>query len=82
MSRTYTTKEAAEELDVSDARVRQMIIDGSIEADRFGRSHVITQAAIEAAKKRKTAPGPVAKTAPKPAASATNGAKPRKVRAK
>ena len=61
MMKTYTTKEAAAELDVSEARIRQMIIDGSLEADRFGRAHVITAAALATAKSRKTAPGPLAK---------------------
>jgi excisionase family DNA binding protein len=59
---TYTTKEAAAKLKVSSARVRQMVLDGTLPAEKFGRDLVITREAIEAAKHRKTSPGPAAKT--------------------
>jgi excisionase family DNA binding protein len=36
-----TTQEAAAELGVTDSRVRQLIIDGKLPAQRFGRSHMI-----------------------------------------
>lgn len=65
MQKTFTTKEAAEQLGVTESRVRQMIIDGMIDAERFGRSHVLTAASIREARKRKTARGPVAGKAAK-----------------
>jgi excisionase family DNA binding protein len=36
-----TTQQAAAELGVTDSRVRQLIIDGKLPAQKFGRSHVI-----------------------------------------
>jgi excisionase family DNA binding protein len=65
MKRTYTTKEAAAELGVSDSRVRQMVLDGSLRADRFGHVLALSADAIEAAKKRKTSPGPAPKVSKK-----------------
>jgi excisionase family DNA binding protein len=66
MKETYTTEEAAAELGVSSARVRQLILDGVLKTERFGRAHVITRAALDAARQRQTTPGP----APKPKADA------------
>jgi excisionase family DNA binding protein len=67
MAKTYTVNEAAGKLSVSPGRVRQMIVDGLLKTTRFGNVHVISAEALEAAKGRKTKPGP----APK---SASNGA--------
>ncbi len=60
---TFTTAEAAEVLGVSATRVRQMVLDGTLPAEKFGRDLVITSAALELARKRKTKPGPVPKVA-------------------
>ncbi|HEX8773703.1 MAG TPA: helix-turn-helix domain-containing protein [Pyrinomonadaceae bacterium] len=54
----FTTEEAAAELGVTSARVRQMIIDGTIEAEKFGRDLLITAEALQVARQRKTKPGP------------------------
>ena len=63
MSKTgFTTEEAARYLGVTTGRVRQMIVDGTLKTERFGHVHVISREALEAAKRRKTTPGP----APKP----------------
>jgi excisionase family DNA binding protein len=63
MSRkTFTANEAAAELGVSSARVRQMVVDGSLPVSRFGRALVISAEALEQAKQRKTKPGPAPKT--------------------
>jgi excisionase family DNA binding protein len=46
-----TTTQTAERLNVSQARVRQMIIDGVIKADKFGRDNVISEAEIKRVEK-------------------------------
>jgi excisionase family DNA binding protein len=61
MKGTYTTEEAAAALGVSSARVRQLILDGVLKTERFGRAHVITREALEAARHRQTTPGPAPK---------------------
>lgn len=53
----YTTVEAAEELDISSARVRQLILAGAISAEKRGRDLLIPSAEIERAKQRSTSPG-------------------------
>jgi excisionase family DNA binding protein len=58
---TFTTREAAEELGVSSARVRQMILEGHLPAEKFGHVLVIRAAALDAARHRKTSPGPAPK---------------------
>ncbi len=60
--KTYTTNEAAAALGISSARVRQMVIDKTLPATRFGRALVISADALDAARQRKTSPGPAAKT--------------------
>ena len=42
-----TTTQTAERLNVSQARVRQMILDGVIKADKFGRDNVISEAELK-----------------------------------
>ena len=54
----YTTEEAAEYLGVTVGRVRQMIIDGTLATERFGRAHVISREALRVAERRKTKRGP------------------------
>ncbi len=61
----YTTTEAAGFLDVTPARVRQMVARGEIESVKMGRDRFITAEAINGAKQRKTKPGPT----PKPPAT-------------
>ncbi len=69
----FTTNEAAARLGVTPARVRQMVVSGEIESERFGRDTVITAAALAAAMKRKTRPGPTPKVK---AEVSPNGEKP------
>jgi excisionase family DNA binding protein len=57
-TKLYTTAEAAAQLDVTPARVRQMVARGEIESVKMGRDRFITPGAIEDARKRKTKPGP------------------------
>lgn len=54
----YTTAEAADELGVTAGRVRQMILDGELAAEKLGRDLLIKAEDITAAKSRKTMPGP------------------------
>ena len=54
----FTTTEAAAQLGVTSARVRQMILKGELAAEKFGRDLMITAEAVAEAKKRKTTPGP------------------------
>lgn len=42
-----TTQQAAAELGVTDSRVRQLIIDGKLPAQRFGRSHMIKRSDLK-----------------------------------
>jgi excisionase family DNA binding protein len=58
---TFTAEEAATKLGVTPSRVRQMVRSGLLDAKRFGKIHVITKAALESAKQRKTKPGPTPK---------------------
>ncbi|MGI9106336.1 MAG: helix-turn-helix domain-containing protein [Pyrinomonadaceae bacterium] len=41
MSETLTTKEVAEKLGVSSARVRQLVLSGQLPAEKFGRDLMI-----------------------------------------
>jgi excisionase family DNA binding protein len=41
MSETLTTKEAAERLGISPARIRQMVLSHQLPAEKFGRDLVI-----------------------------------------
>jgi excisionase family DNA binding protein len=43
MSQTLTTKDAADRLGVTPARVRQMILSGQLPAEKFGRDLVIKE---------------------------------------
>jgi excisionase family DNA binding protein len=70
----YTTTEAAALLDVTPARVRQMVARGEIESEKMGRDRFITAAAIEEAKHRKTKPGPTPSVS-KPKANGTGNKK-------
>ena len=57
--KAFTTKEAAAELGVTPRRVRQLFIVGENGVEKFGRDLLIPIEAIDAAKNRKTTPGPV-----------------------
>ena len=43
MSATLTTKEAAERLGVTAARVRQLVLAGDLPAEKFGRDLMIKE---------------------------------------
>lgn len=54
----YTTSEAADELGVTAGRIRQMVVDGELDAEKFGRDLMIKAEDLKKAKNRKTVPGP------------------------
>lgn len=53
MSRKLTTKEAAQRLGISDARVRQLVLSGKLPAQKFGRDLQIDEKDLEKVKERK-----------------------------
>ncbi len=48
-----TTGEAAVELGISERRVRALITDGRLKAERIGRDWIITERALDAVRERK-----------------------------
>ena len=61
----YTTSEAAAELGVTPSRVRQMVLGGTLHAEKTGRDLLIKVEDLTAAKNRKTKRGPEPKAAKK-----------------
>lgn len=53
MGKTLTTKEAAEILNVSTARVRQMVLAGRLPAEKFGRDLLIHEKDLALVAERK-----------------------------
>ncbi|CAN5574312.1 hypothetical protein BH20ACI4_BH20ACI4_27880 [soil metagenome] len=49
-----TTKETAEKLGVSTGRVRQMVMNGQLPAEKFGRDLMINESDIKEVSNRKT----------------------------
>ncbi len=47
MSKGITTNEAAERLGVSAARVRRLVLDGRLPAEKFGRDLVINESDLK-----------------------------------
>ena len=52
-SKTLTTAEAASELGVSDARIRQLAAAGDLKGEKRGRDWMIDAASVEERKRRK-----------------------------
>jgi excisionase family DNA binding protein len=52
MSQILTTKEAAERLNVTPARVRQMVLSGQLPAEKFGRDLVIRESDLASVEDR------------------------------
>jgi excisionase family DNA binding protein len=59
MAKMLTTSQAAERLRVNDSRVRQLIHQGRLPAEKFGHIHMIREVDLAKVKKRK--PGRPAK---------------------
>ena len=55
--RLYTTQQAADMLDITDSRLRQMIMRKEIEPARIGNIWVFTLDEIEKLRNRKQKPG-------------------------
>jgi len=43
MSKLYTTESAAKYLGVTPSRVRQLILEGRLESEKYGRDHLIKE---------------------------------------
>lgn len=52
MSEALTTKEVAEKLGVSSARVRQLVLSGQLPAEKFGRDLMIKSSDLALVKDR------------------------------
>ena len=52
-----TTKQAAERLNVVPSRIRRMILDGVIKAEKVGRDNFISESEIERVEKLDRKPG-------------------------
>lgn len=57
----FTTKEAAAELGITAARVRQMVLKGRLKAEKFGRDLVIFESDLDAVRDRQTGRPPKVK---------------------
>ena len=53
MTKLHTTKEAAKRLKVTPGRIRAMIRDGILKAQKVGRDWVISSKSLDAVKLRK-----------------------------
>ena len=62
MNKGVTTTEAAERLGISTARVRRLVLDGRLPAQKFGRDLVIYEADIESFERLKGGRPPKAAT--------------------
>lgn len=47
MGKIYTTESAATYLGVTPARVRQLILEKRLESEKYGRDHLIPEAALQ-----------------------------------
>lgn len=47
MSKLYTTETAAEFLGVTAARVRQLILEGRLKSEKYGRDHLIKEPELQ-----------------------------------
>jgi excisionase family DNA binding protein len=61
MSATITTKEAADRLGVSAARVRQLVLAGNLPAEKFGRDLMIKASDLKLVEDRPMGRPPKAK---------------------
>lgn len=52
-----TTKQAAERLNVVPSRIRRMILDGVIKAEKIGRDNFIPESEVERLEKLERKPG-------------------------
>ena len=60
----FTTNEAAKELGITPARVRQMILSNELKAEKIGRDLVVKAKDLATARSRKTIPGPASAKKP------------------
>lgn len=75
MSEAITTKEAADRLGVSAARVRQMVLSGQLPAEKFGRDLVIKSSDLKLVEIRPVGRPPKSATGRTPKAKTEKAAK-------
>ena len=56
-----TTTQTAERLKISQARVRQLILEGIVKADKFGRDNFISESEVQRLEATNRKPGRPAK---------------------
>ncbi|HEX8288047.1 MAG TPA: helix-turn-helix domain-containing protein [Pyrinomonadaceae bacterium] len=61
MENLLTTKEVAERLGISDTRVRQMILNKQLPAQKFGHAHMVKESDLELVRERKAGRPPKVK---------------------
>ena len=66
MSKGLTTTEAAARLGISTARVRRLVLDGRLPAEKFGRDLVIHETDLASFERLKGGRPPKAKAGPAP----------------
>jgi excisionase family DNA binding protein len=62
MDELLTTQQAAERLGITDSRVRQLVLEGRLQAQKFGRSNMIRAADLKAVEGIKRGRPPKPKT--------------------
>jgi excisionase family DNA binding protein len=67
MSAALTTRQAAERLGVTDSRVRHLVLEGRLPAEKFGRDLVIREHDLRLVKDRKVGRPPKQAQADTPA---------------
>jgi excisionase family DNA binding protein len=64
VNKALTSTEAADRLGISAARVRRLVLDGRLPAQKFGRDLVIYESDVEAFERLKAGRPPKAEAAP------------------
>ena len=47
MGKIFTTETAADYLGISSSRIRQLIMEGKLQSEKYGRDHIIRESALK-----------------------------------